>query len=278
MPNTMLARIFCFRGSDKNTGSSSSPHLPSTPIMRPETSTTTSTPPNEKMLAAEIQANGESSMSSFEHSSPDTARRTLILDLGDVLFHYAVRDITAVSPSTFKAIIKSPPWADLECGRVTEDVAISRISKSLSLDTSTICEALSQCRSLLHVDYDLFSKLVELKKEMNGKLKIVAMTNISKGDFARLKVLLPDWNELFDGDFTSFGAGRIKPDLGYYQHVVDSIGLTDPDSAVFVDDKLVNVDAARSFGIHGIVFESPDMLIRQLRCQLIDSNSAVLAA
>jgi hypothetical protein len=43
-------------------------------------------------------------------------------------------------------------------------------------------------------------------------LKVYAMINISKDDFARLKVLAPRWDELFEKDFTSFKIGRIKPD------------------------------------------------------------------
>jgi FMN phosphatase YigB (HAD superfamily) len=35
--------------------------------------------------------------------------------------------------------------------------------------------------------------------------------------------------------------------------------------AVFVDDKKVNIEAARSFGIHGIMFEPTEMLVRELR-------------
>jgi hypothetical protein len=62
----------------------------------------------------------------------------------------------------------------------------------------------------------------------------------------------------------------IKPELGFYKHVLDSIDLQDPTTAIFVDDKLVNVIAARSFGIHGIVCKSSAQVIRQLRNELLD--------
>jgi hypothetical protein len=84
-----------------------------------------------------------------------------------------------------------------------------------------------------------------------------------------LKATLPDWG-LFDGEYTSFEAGMIKPELGFYQHVIDSLNLADPKTAIFVDDKVANVNAAQSFGLQGIVFESGDGLIRQLRNQLFD--------
>ncbi|KAF2680419.1 HAD-like protein [Lentithecium fluviatile CBS 122367] len=201
---------------------------------------------------------------------PDYNRpRTLILDLGDVLFHWSARDLTALSPSTFHAVILTPAWGELECGRLTEDEALELIGQELSISPDTIREAFSQCRRTLRVDQETIAALKALKEEMNGNLKVYAMTNIARDDFARLKAVLPEW-DLFDGEFTSFEAGMIKPELGYYKHVMDNIKLEDPTSAIFVDDKVANVNAARSFGMHGIVFESPAALLRQLRNQLFD--------
>jgi hypothetical protein len=61
-----------------------------------------------------------------------------------------------------------------------------------------------------------------------------------------------------------------KPELGFYNHVLASIGLADPSSAIFVDDKVDNIIAAQSCGIQGIVFESANALMRQLRNRLFD--------
>ncbi|KAF1939885.1 HAD-like protein [Clathrospora elynae] len=195
--------------------------------------------------------------------------RTLILDLGDVLFHWSTRELTALSPSTFHAVTITPTWGELECGNITQDEALEKIGEELLLQPGTIQEALSQCWKTLRVDEDLINKLKELKVEMKGCLKIYAMTNIARDDFARLKAVLSNW-DLFDGEFTSFEAGMIKPELGYYKHVLDQIDLADPKSAIFVDDKVVNVNAARSFGLQGIVFDSPTGLVRQLRNKLYD--------
>jgi FMN phosphatase YigB (HAD superfamily) len=168
----------------------------------------------------------------------------------------------------FKAVITTPGWRDFECGRVNEEEALASITKELSLDLDTIREALTQCRQLPHVDHNLYDQLRALKAEMNGTLKVYAMTNILRDDFARLKIILLNW-DLFDAEFTSFKAGMIKPDLRCHQHVLGNIKGADTASTLFVDDKLVNVDAARSFGIHDIVFESPTVLMDQLRSQLL---------
>lgn len=46
--------------------------------------------------------------------------------------------------------------------------------------------------------------------------------------------------------------------------MIDETGI-DPSRAIFVDDKLENVLTARSFGMHGIVFEDQTDAIRQLK-------------
>jgi FMN phosphatase YigB (HAD superfamily) len=195
--------------------------------------------------------------------------RVLILDLGDVLFHWSARDLTVLPPQTFRSVILTPTWGALESGLITEDEALATIGAELSLDPDTIRLAFTQCRQTLRVDHDTIAALKALKAEMNDRLKVYAMTNIAKDDFARLKAVLPDW-DLFDAEFTSFEAGMIKPELGYYKYVLDRIPLKDPTTAIFVDDKVTNVNAARSFGIHGIVFQNPTDLLRQLRAQLFD--------
>lgn len=195
--------------------------------------------------------------------------RTLILDLGDVLFHWSTHELTALSPQDFHSVILSPTWTELERGSIEESRALGTIGEELSIEPGTISEAFKQCRGTLRVDHDLLGKLKELKAEMNGHLKVYAMSNIARDDFARLQAVLSDWS-LFDGVYTSYEAGMTKFELGFFEHVLKSIGCSDPTSAIFVDDKHGQVNTARSFGIQGIIFESGDKLMRQLRNQLFD--------
>jgi FMN phosphatase YigB (HAD superfamily) len=196
-------------------------------------------------------------------------QRTLILDLGDVLCHWSTDNLTAVSPKHFQGVIRSPTWGELERGHISEKEAIKTIGEELSLDPNTIHKGLMQCHETLRVDQTLTTQLKDLKEELGGRLKVYAMSNIAKEHFALVKNLLYDW-DLFDGEFLSFEVGMTKPDLEFHKHVLDSIGLSDPSSAIFVDDKIANVNAARTFGIQGIVFDSSTALIRQLRNQLMN--------
>lgn len=52
--------------------------------------------------------------------------------------------------------------------------------------------------------------------------------------------------------------------LGYFRHVLESTGA-DPSRTIFIDDKLDNVLAARSFGMTGIVYDDFENVERTLR-------------
>jgi HAD superfamily hydrolase (TIGR01509 family) len=55
----------------------------------------------------------------------------------------------------------------------------------------------------------------------------------------------------FDRHFVSHLTGRIKPDPDAFEHVVESLACL-PDQVLFLDDNLLNVEAAQRFGMHAI--------------------------
>ena len=57
-----------------------------------------------------------------------------------------------------------------------------------------------------------------------------------------------------ENSFASFMLGMLKPDVMIYKTVLQKLGAK-PEEVIFVDDKPKNVEAAKSVGIHGIVFD-----------------------
>ncbi len=53
--------------------------------------------------------------------------------------------------------------------------------------------------------------------------------------------------DLFDHQFLSFQLGKLKPDREIFDHVADVLG-TDPGRLLFLDDNLLNVEAAVAAG------------------------------
>ena len=57
--------------------------------------------------------------------------------------------------------------------------------------------------------------------------------------------------DLFDYRFLSFQIGLLKPDRDVFEHVARSVGVP-PAEVLFLDDNLLNVDAARSAGFDAV--------------------------
>jgi len=63
----------------------------------------------------------------------------------------------------------------------------------------------------------------------------------------------------FDVVVISYDVGCAKPDRRIYQITLDRLGVA-PESALFVDDRIENIDGARSLGIDTLHFTGPDRL------------------
>jgi len=68
---------------------------------------------------------------------------------------------------------------------------------------------------------------------------------------------------LFDRHFPSFELGRAKPDWRLFEDVICRLGV-DPANVTFLDDKLVNVEAARRVGMQAFQVDGPGAARRAL--------------
>jgi putative hydrolase of the HAD superfamily len=72
------------------------------------------------------------------------------------------------------------------------------------------------------------------------------------------------WINRFDAVVWSFQLHTAKPDPAIYRYVLKQLGVQ-PEEALFLDDKLVNIEAAWALGIQAIRFST----VEQLRADLI---------
>ena len=91
---------------------------------------------------------------------------------------------------------------------------------------------------------------------------LYALTNWSAETFphARSRFRFLDW---FRAIVVSGDIGLIKPDADIYELLLATHDLTAAET-VFIDDKLENVETARSLGFQGIRFTEPESLRRAL--------------
>jgi putative hydrolase of the HAD superfamily len=71
------------------------------------------------------------------------------------------------------------------------------------------------------------------------------------------------WMPRFDQRTYSCDLGLAKPAPEIFRHCLNGLGV-DPGEALFLDDRMENVRAARDLGIHALEFRSPE----QVQCEM----------
>ena len=199
---------------------------------------------------------------------PRNPPKGIIFDLGDVLFTWSADTSTKVPAKLMKSILSSTIWMNYECGLLEQDVCYHQIAQQFSIPPFDVAEAFSQARDSLQPNHAMVSFIHDLNKQSQGAIKIYAMSNISKEDWAVLSTKMPDWS-IFAQVFTSGHAGMRKPDSEFYNHVLREIKQS-PEETLFIDDKLENVQAAKSLGIESLVFNNSVNIIHALKTMLND--------
>ena len=97
----------------------------------------------------------------------------------------------------------------------------------------------------------------------NNKHNIYALTNWSAETFPRALELF-DFLHWFDGRIVSGEENTRKPFREIYELTLNRFSL-DGSETIFIDDNLRNIKAAEECGIQCIHFQSPDLLINELK-------------
>lgn len=63
------------------------------------------------------------------------------------------------------------------------------------------------------------------------------------------------YRDVFDQEFYSCELGYMKPETGYFEAIVTETALP-PSDMLFIDDREVNVTAARQVGLKASVFQT----------------------
>ncbi len=80
-----------------------------------------------------------------------------------------------------------------------------------------------------------------------------------------------EWLSRFDVLVWSYQLKVTKPDPAIYRYVLERLG-TQPAETLFIDDRPVNVEAAISFGMKGVVFTTVEKLREDLIASHFDSE------
>lgn len=106
-------------------------------------------------------------------------------------------------------------------------------------------------------------ELVELIGKLHGRYKIGLLSN-AWDDLRQVLVTRVPIGHLFDDIVISAEVGMGKPDPRIFQLAVERLGV-EPGEAVFIDDVLANVEAARKVGLNAIHYQNNPQLFSDLR-------------
>jgi len=93
-------------------------------------------------------------------------------------------------------------------------------------------------------------------------LRTALLSNMPEDMIARVRHSF-SWINYFDCTIFSSEERLVKPEARIYERCLEKLGTT-AEQTLFIDDREVNVRAARMLGIHGVRFESPTDLRAQL--------------
>jgi len=201
----------------------------------------------------------------------DTNIDTVLLDLGGVLFDWNPRHLYRPlfagdegAMEHFLAEVCPPHWnQELDAGRSFDD-GIAERQRLFPEHAALIAQWKTGWEEMLRGP---IHGTVELVGDLRRRgRRLYALTNWSAETFpvARARYPFLAWFE----DIVVSGEVRlVKPDRRIFELTVERCGLT-PGSTIFVDDNVGNVEAARAFGLHALLFEDPVKLradLEQLR-------------
>lgn len=195
--------------------------------------------------------------------------RNVVFDVGNVLFAYRPSAILdALLPQTphkefyLSSLVNNPIWDALDRGDLSAEEAAHRVSHGQE-DASR-----KKSDMLLFIDQfadhlDLIEPSKTLFLELSQKMPVYILSNFQSMPFKRLLAANPFMDEA-KGRIVSEDVRLAKPEKAIYELLLSQFSLN-PQETLFLDDKIENIEACHEVGMNGIVFQTYDQVIREMR-------------
>ena len=193
--------------------------------------------------------------------------KTVIFDIGNVLADFAWEPFfrkfgfsEAVFEKLAKATVKSPQWHEFDRGGLShEEIIEAFISNDPEIEEEI--RMVFQNVNGIVTKRDYAVKWIEHLKRKG--FQVLYLSN-----FAEItKIQCADSLEFIsytDGGLMSYELQLVKPDSAFYQALIDKYDL-DPKECVFVDDSLVNVEAAAAMGFQVVHAKEHEQVLEALK-------------
>jgi putative hydrolase of the HAD superfamily len=179
--------------------------------------------------------------------------RVLLFDVGGVLVQLSGVEAmlewldNGISEDEFwRRWLQSEPVRQFETGQIDADeFAIGVTSEfDLAVEPRQFLEA------FIRWPTGLYPGTLEMLARIPGSYQRAVLSNSNALHWPRVQTEMK-LGAAFDNHFVSHLTGRIKPDAAAFEHVMESLGCS-PASVLFLDDNLLNVDAAKRVGMQAV--------------------------
>lgn len=203
------------------------------------------------------------------------ALRAVIFDYGMVLTgqpnaeaHDALLRITGLPVDRFEDLY----WADRHAydeGKLTGVAFWQKLLNDAALDLGTeAVHELNRWDARMWTTQNPVMLQWQLQLKQHGLLTAI-LSNMGDSVLENMKREF-DWLSRFDVLVWSYQLRMAKPDPAIYLHTLQQLGIR-PDEALFIDDKQINVEAARNLGMLAIQFSTVECLRQDLIAARLDA-------
>jgi epoxide hydrolase-like predicted phosphatase len=181
--------------------------------------------------------------------------KNIVFDLGNVLISFKPSEYFDKNnyPENIKTriltdIFASKEWLMLDNGEITTPEVIESIASRSSLRREEIAHIFNLRAELMYPIDPNVRLLPELKKQ---GFRLYFLSNFPMDVFEEIKNGYYFF-KYFDGGIISAEAKLSKPDRRFYEVLLDKYSLI-PEESLFIDDLEINVKAAESVGMKGLI-------------------------
>lgn len=163
-----------------------------------------------------------------------------------------------------KATVSSELWHEFDRGKMTDEELIQGFIQLDPPMESEILKIFSNLDKIVKVcDY----AQAWVKSFHDRGMQTLVLSNFPKSAFLAVKDKFTFLDHT-DGAVVSYMYHEIKPERAIYDRLISQYQVV-PEEAVFIDDLKRNVDAAISYGYHGILFTGKEQADKEIEllCQ-----------
>jgi putative hydrolase of the HAD superfamily len=159
------------------------------------------------------------------------------------------------------------PLFELETGRITEADFLDQLAAALEPELGHR-PRMHRFREIYFDALQPNEAMIELMREIKGSGMQMAMLTNNVREWEPLWRSMLPVDELFDFVVDSAFVGMRKPDPPIYELTIARLGGASAEQCLFVDDVLINIEAARAIGMKAVLFRDNEQAIPEIRTAL----------